>query len=92
MKTLTTLNWTQYAGQLFWLVFKIDALGTTASQIRSIIGPSPYMPSWVAAGGQVTPIAWKLTGQASGALPSIFPTGGAVSSSAPAVAIQYNVQ
>ena len=72
---------------LMWLVLKIDSLGTTASQLRQITGPSILMPNWVVAGGAVTPIAWKVTGQAAGALPNIFPTGGAVVSSAPAVGV-----
>jgi hypothetical protein len=92
VKTLATAGTTWYAGHLLWVVFKIDSLGTTASQIRNVIGPNPYLPSWLVAGGQLTPICWKLTGQAAGVFPTIFPTGGVLTSSGPAIGVQYNLQ
>jgi hypothetical protein len=76
---------------LFWLVLKIDSLGTNASQFRTIIGPSQYMPNWATTGGALTNIAWKVTGLSSGALPTTFPTGGVVSSSAPCIGVVLNV-
>src|SRR5208337_4023658 len=67
---------------LNWLVFKVDSLGTTASQITSIMGPNKYMPNFNSnAGGGVVPwgpIAWKVTGVGAGALPGLFPTGAAL--------------
>jgi hypothetical protein len=61
---------------LYWLVAKIDALGTTASQLRAINGPSPYLPAaaWVA-GTPGKAMAWQLTGQSAGVLPGTFPAG-----------------
>lgn len=61
---------------LYWIVLKIDALGTTASQLRAVNGPNPYMPvsDWVA-GTMSKAMAWKLTGVAAGALPTTFTTG-----------------
>jgi hypothetical protein len=72
---------------LYWLVVKIDSLGTTASQFRTIMGPSRYLPAWAAAGGAATPICWRLTGVGAGALPSIFPAGGVLWNTAPALGV-----
>jgi len=61
---------------LYWVALKIDALGTTASTIRAANGPNPYMPvaDWVA-GTPSKALAWRVTGQAAGALPTTFPAG-----------------
>ena len=78
---------------LYWFVFKVDSVGTLAPAFRSITGPNSYMPSWSTSGGQIAPIAWKLTAQGSGsAMPSIFPTGAVVTSQAPAVGLYLVVQ
>jgi lysophospholipase L1-like esterase len=74
---------------LYWLVLKIDALGTTASQLRAITGPNPYLPSWATAGTATTPIAWKLTGVTSGALPTTWNnTGATLANTAPALGVR----
>lgn len=77
---------------LNWLVVKIDSLGTTASQLTSIMGPSKYLPNFNSAGGSGAvpfgPIAWKLTGVGAGALPGLFPIGAALASVAPAFGVQ----
>jgi hypothetical protein len=76
---------------LYWLIIKIDALGTTASQLRTLTGPNRYLPNWVAAGGAKTPIAWKLTGVGAAALPTIFPSGGVIADTAPALGVTLTV-
>lgn len=70
----------------YWVVFKIDALGTTASQLRAFLGPVNGLPQWTVSGGATFPTAWLVTGVAAGALPRIFPTGGSfISTQAPIV-------
>jgi hypothetical protein len=65
---------------LYWIALKVDVLGTTASQLRAVQGPSPLLPAtaWVA-GTAPASCGWKLTLQAAGAMPGTFPTGAAVS-------------
>jgi hypothetical protein len=83
---------------LYWIVLKIDSLGTTASQLTSIVGPNKYMPNFSTAGGAGAttgiygPIAWQLTGVAAGALPTIFPTGAGLVSVAPAFGVGLTLQ
>ena len=77
-----------------WLVLKIDAGGTTAL-LRSILGPNPLLPGWLAAGGAVAPSAYKLTGVGAGALPTIFASGATLVGSAtstPAIGVTTTVQ
>lgn len=64
---------------LYWIGFKIDALGTTASQLRACNGPNPFMPAadWVA-GTPSKAMAWRVTGLSAGVLPTTFTTGGTV--------------
>jgi hypothetical protein len=77
---------------LHWLVIKMDTIVTTAPILRSLLGPNPYLPNWTAATGGLVPIAWKLTGQGAGALPSIFPQGAALTNNAPALGITVTTQ
>jgi len=86
MKTvLSNLTYATKQG-LYWLVLKVDALGTNASIFRAILGPSRYMPNWAAAGGSATPAGWKVSGVTSpAALPGFFPTGGTLQDYIPAV-------
>lgn len=72
---------------LYWLVVKMDTIVATAPQFRAITGPNKYLPNWSTAGGALLPIAWKLTGVATGALPTTFTTGGALTSVSPACSI-----
>lgn len=70
---------------LYWLAFKFDSAGS-GGVIRSILGPSQYVPSGLWTGTtQSTDVAWSVTGQAAGALPTTFPSGGATVSSAPMI-------
>jgi hypothetical protein len=61
---------------LYWLILKIAAVGSpTAGTLRTIKGPSPYMP--VLGAGGVPPASggscgWKATGLGAGALPGTF--------------------
>jgi hypothetical protein len=77
---------------LYWLVLKVDTMGVTASTLRTITGPNPNMPNWIAAGGAVTPIAWQVTGVSAGILPNNFPSGGALVSTAPALGVLCTLQ
>lgn len=86
VKTLSSIGWNMEPG-LYWLVLKIDSLGTTASQLNTIIGPCPYLPSWTTSGGTASPIAWKVTGVASGTLPTLFPSGASLVTTAPALGV-----
>lgn len=72
---------------LYWLVLKVDTAGT-GQVYRALVGQSEMMPN-LTTGGAATTLAlgWKLTGQATGALPGLFPTGGAASASPPMIGI-----
>lgn len=66
----------------YWFTFRVESLGTTASQLRTGIGPQQFGPwgSWVAAGGTspAFPMGYKLTGQTTGsAFPDRFYLSGA---------------
>jgi hypothetical protein len=76
---------------LQWLVFKVDSSGATGAQVASITGPNKYLPNWSTSLGQVTPIAWVITGIATGALPTIFPSGAGLISTAPAVGVTISL-
>ena len=72
---------------LYWLVGKVTAAPTTVPTLRQLDGPVSYMSPFNASGlpisGVLGPIGWKLTGQGTGALPSVFPTGAALAQSLP---------
>lgn len=70
---------------LYWIVVKIDSLGTS-QQIRLVTGQSLWVPNRVAAGTPVVAAGFKLTGQGTAALPSAFPSG-AIPTAGPAPAI-----
>jgi hypothetical protein len=61
---------------LYWLALKMDTAGTTASQIRSIVGPSPYVPQsgWISTVPGAD-CAWRTTGLGAGVLPTAAPSG-----------------
>jgi lysophospholipase L1-like esterase len=69
---------------LYWLIFKCITAGTSIA-FECITGPDEYgiMPRLNATDltNNNTPIAYLLTGQGTGALPSFFPTSGALISS-----------
>lgn len=83
IKSIGFFGWNMRPG-LYWLVFKVDSLGTTASNVAYINGPNPIMPS-VGNGGNTggNYIGYQLTGQTAGALPQTFPTGGTLVTTAP---------
>jgi hypothetical protein len=90
VKTIGTWNHAMHTG-LYWLVLKIDAVSATPGTMRTIVGPSRTLPNWLAAGGAVTPVAWTVSGLSAGALPTYFPTGATLASSAPMIGITVNL-
>lgn len=73
---------------LYWLVNKIEVIGTGGTPtLRWVNGPSPYMPQVTTAGSvnAANYLAWQVTGQAAGVMPSTFPTGGTSVTTAPAL-------
>jgi len=92
MKTINSSTNTIGPPGLYWIVLKVDSLGTTASTIQAITGPNKYLPNWLIAGTTTTPIAWKVTGLSAGAMPATFPAGGTLVSTAPAVGLALTVQ
>lgn len=97
MKSLTSMGWHVRPG-LYWLVLKVDVLGTTASQLAQINGPSPYLPSWQTTATTTLPsatepwanVGWRVTGLSAGVLPNSFPTGATLVHSAPAIGVVAN--
>jgi hypothetical protein len=81
-----TLTWSSDPG-LYWLVMKIETKGTS-QVLRGLSGPNPYLPQLaVGGGGTLSPIGWKLTGQATGVLPQSFPVAAVATDAAPLIAL-----
>lgn len=65
---------------LYWLVFKFTSNTVTLPTMRQWDGPSPHMPTLMGSGATPTaavttsPMAWKITGQGTGAFPTRFPS------------------
>ena len=91
VKSLGTTIFGYLVPGLYWIVLKMDSMGTTASQFRSITGPNPYMPNWSASGGLQTNIAWKVNSPGAGVLPNFFPSGGVLMNACPIVGLVINV-
>jgi hypothetical protein len=75
--TVSPTAWEPDAG-LFWLCLKVMSIGSTAANLRTLIGPCPQMPmvstTGALSGGQS--VGWQLTGQGvTSAMSSLFPTG-----------------
>lgn len=87
MKTVASGQFWPLRPGLWWLVMKVDVLGTTASQLRAVNGPNRYMPHWLTTGGANGPIAWRLTSIAAGAFPNIFASGATLVATAPMVGV-----
>jgi hypothetical protein len=87
MKTLGSFGWNVRPG-LYWLVLKVDSLGTTASTVSFLNGPNPLMPA-VMSGGTTggNYMGYQVTGLTAGSLPQTFPTGGTAVTSAPALLV-----
>lgn len=72
---------------LYWFVSKFATAGTTT--VRSLGGPSFYMPSASTAGaGGVTYNGWKLSGQGTGIPSGRFPTGATPVNNCPMLAVK----
>ena len=93
VKTLGSIGRPVHTG-LAWIVLKIDSLGTTASQLRAILGPCKHMPNWTTAGGGISPVGWKINVAGAGALPSKFPSGATLTNALhwPAVGVVTTTQ
>ena len=91
IKTPGNFNISMRTG-LHWLGIKIDAIGSTAATLQTVIGPNPHVPNWTTSGGAQTNIAWKMTGLAAGALPAYAPTGMTLVGTAPQVGVIVNDQ
>lgn len=72
---------------VFWLVGKVTAIGSPTGVLRTLAGKNLLMPNTTQTGLPLTTntgyMGWKLTGQGTGALPSSFPTGAALTDSLP---------
>lgn len=72
---------------VYWLVLKIITTGSAANAYRTVQGPNLLIPNLNTSGGPLSattmPVAYKLTGQGSTALPARFPTGAALSDNCP---------
>lgn len=81
---------------LYWLALLIVTVGTGAT-LRALTGPNLVMPNVSAAGAPSTTIAsvpnhYRLTGQATTALPSTFPSGGVATAAGPYIGVQVFTQ
>jgi hypothetical protein len=75
---------------LYWLVSKIEVIGTGGTPtLRWVNGPSDHLPQVTTAGSvnSANYVAWRLTGQSAGVMPSTFPTGAALQTTCPALAM-----
>lgn len=72
---------------IYWLALKIDTAGT-GQVYRALVGQSEQMPNLSATGAATQlNMGWKATGQATGALPGLFPGTATPQPSAPMVGI-----
>lgn len=73
---------------LYWIVLKYTTIGASHT-FRTLKGPSLLVPNLSTVGQMnITPSGWKLTGQGTGAFPTTFPTGAALSDNCPYVGVQ----
>lgn len=75
---------------LYWLALKIETVGTAAAFATSAMtGPNPILPTATSTGTytatSAASLGYQLTGQATGAFASTFPTGGALINTGPYV-------
>jgi hypothetical protein len=73
---------------MYWLVYKVETIGTATNVFSAMQGPNPFLPLPTSAGlwsTGVQAVGYKLTGQATGAFASTFPTGGVVTATGPYV-------
>lgn len=75
---------------LYWIVVKFTVVGVTHN-FRTLAGPSWYMPNMNTSGSAVLQASgYKLTGQGTGAFPTTFVSGAALSDNCPAIGIKLN--
>ena len=72
---------------LYWLVVKIETIGSATNVFSAMTGPNRWIPQASSAGLFPTAnfIGYQLTGQATGAFPTTFPTGAVPVSTGPAL-------
>lgn len=72
---------------LYWLVVKIETIGSATNVYSAMTGPNRWIPQPTAAGlfNPGNYIGYQHTGQASGIMPSTYPISGALVSTGPAV-------
>lgn len=88
--TVSPTAWEPDQG-LHWLTLKVMSIGSTAANLRTVIGPCPQAPmvstSGALSGGQG--VGWKLTGQGTtSAMTSLFPTGATAVATAPYIGLK----
>lgn len=81
----------------YWIVVKITGtVGATAPTLRCIFGPANGMPELGTNGLPIAaasmPVAYKLTGQGTGALPSAFPPNATLVPTAPYLGLRAAAQ
>lgn len=86
-----SINWVLDPG-LYWLALLCVTTGTSGN-LRALQGPNQVMPNVLSTGLPPTtlltvPNGYKLTGQATTALPTTFPTGATATASAPYIGVQ----
>lgn len=75
----------------YWLVSKVEVVATgTTPTLRTAVGPNRYLPNATSTGSinSAGYMAWQLTGQAAGVLPSTFPSGATLVTAAPVVTVR----
>jgi hypothetical protein len=86
-----SLTWEPDPG-LYWFTLKCTSSAATAATLRLMDGPNRIMPALTTtappATGTTYPMAWRLTGQGTGAQPTRFPTTATVAVNAPLIAIR----
>jgi hypothetical protein len=72
---------------LYWLVVKIETIGSATNVFSAMTGPNRWIPQATTAGlfNPATYIGYQLTGQAAGAFPTVYPTGGVQVATGPAL-------
>jgi hypothetical protein len=76
---------------MYWLALKVMSIGTTAANLRTLIGPcgltSLVSTTGAISGGQA--VGWKLTGQGTtSTMTSLFPTGATPVATAPYIGLK----
>jgi len=90
-----SINWVLDPG-LYWLALLVVTAGDAAQRWAVLQGHNNLMPSLTTAGAVITSAGgelngYRLTGQATGALPTTFPTGATAVASAVYIGVQVSI-